>query len=172
MAAKLINAADAKKLLTKGQASLVDIRGADEYAREHIEGALSLPLDQLAAGKIPSEPAIFHCRSGNRTAICDEQLTAATNSDCYILDGGLDAWKANGLPTLIDRSQPLEIMRQVQIAAGLLVLIGILLGTMVAAPFYAIAAFVGAGLTFAGSTGWCGMAKLLGLMPWNRRMIG
>lgn len=172
MAAKLINAADAKNLLTKGQASLVDIRGAGEYAREHIEGALSLPLDQLAAGKIPSGPAIFHCRSGNRTAICGEQLTEATNSDCYILDGGLDTWKENGLPTLIDRSQPLEIMRQVQIAAGLLVLIGILLGTTVAAPFYVIAAFVGAGLTFAGSTGWCGMAKLLGLMPWNRRMIG
>jgi hypothetical protein len=34
--------------------------------------------------------------------------------------------------------------------------------------FYALSAFVGAGLTFAGATGWCGMAMLLKTMPWNR----
>jgi len=39
----------------------------------------------------------------------------------------------------------------------------------VAPGFYALSAFVGAGLIFAGTTGFCGMAHLLGLMPWNRR---
>jgi Protein of unknown function (DUF2892) len=29
--------------------------------------------------------------------------------------------------------------------------------------------FVGAGLVFAGVSDWCGMARLLALMPWNRR---
>ena len=57
---------------------------------------------------------------------------------------------------------------QCQIAAGLLVLTGVLLGTFVAAPWYGLAGFVGAGLTFAGATGFCGMARLLMLMPWNR----
>ena len=63
-------------------------------------------------------------------------------------------------------------MRQVQITAGGLVLLGIALGVWVAPAFLALSAFVGAGLVFAGTSGWCGMAKLLGLMPWNRRSPG
>ena len=59
-------------------------------------------------------------------------------------------------------------MRQVQIVAGSLVVLGIVLGLWISPPFLAVSAFVGAGLVFAGSTGWCGMAKLLALMPWNR----
>jgi predicted branched-subunit amino acid permease len=62
-------------------------------------------------------------------------------------------------------------MRQVQIGAGSLVLIGIILGTLVAPGFYALSAFVGAGLVFAGTTGFCGMAHLLARMPWNRRAL-
>jgi rhodanese-related sulfurtransferase len=68
-----------------------------------------------------------------------------------------------------DRRAPLPMMRQVQIAAGSLVLAGVLLGALVAPAFYGIAGFVGAGLVFAGMTGFCGMANILGLMPWNRR---
>jgi hypothetical protein len=54
------------------------------------------------------------------------------------------------------------------IAAGSLVLLGVLLGQFIASGFYVVPAFVGAGLTFAGITGWCGMAKFLAFMPWNR----
>jgi hypothetical protein len=43
------------------------------------------------------------------------------------------------------------------------------LGTWVSPGFYGLSAFVGAGLMFAGVSGWCGMARLLGVMPWNRR---
>jgi DUF2892 family protein len=49
------------------------------------------------------------------------------------------------------------------------VLLGMLLGFLVSPEFYLLSAFIGAGLLFAGISGWCGMAKLLGLMPWNRR---
>lgn len=51
-------------------------------------------------------------------------------------------------------------MRQVQVAAGLLVLLGILLSWL-SSPFIGISIFVGAGLVFAGVSGWCGMAKIL-----------
>jgi rhodanese-related sulfurtransferase len=84
------------------------------------------------------------------------------------LTGGIDGWAAAGLPVEVDRAQPIEIMRQVQIAAGVLVLTGVVLGLLVSPGFFGLSAFVGAGLTFAGVTGWCGMARLLGLMPWNR----
>ena len=84
-------------------------------------------------------------------------------------EGGLDAWKKAGLPVSFDRSKPIDIMRQVQIAAGSLVLIGVMLGFLVNPGFYALSGFVGAGLLFAGVSGFCGMARLLGVMPWNRR---
>jgi hypothetical protein len=61
------------------------------------------------------------------------------------------------------------MQRQVMIAAGLLVLAATLLSLFVAPAWIALSIFVGAGLTFAGVTGFCGMARLLALMPWNRR---
>lgn len=85
-----------------------------------------------------------------------------------MLDGGLNAWEKAGLPVETNADAPLEIMRQVQIAAGSLVLIGVLLGFLVAPAWFGLSAFVGAGLTYAGVTGFCGMARLLMLMPWNR----
>jgi len=60
-------------------------------------------------------------------------------------------------------------MRQVQIAAGALVLCGTLAGTLFNPMFCVIPAFTGTGLIFAGITGICGMAKLLAIMPWNRQ---
>jgi hypothetical protein len=57
----------------------------------------------------------------------------------------------------------------VQIAAGSLVLLGVVLGLLWRPEFYALSAFIGVGLLFAGITGWCGMARLLELMPWNRQ---
>jgi hypothetical protein len=80
----------------------------------------------------------------------------------------LDAWKRAGLPVAEDRRQPLELMRQVQIAAGSLALLGAVLGAAVNPWFHALSGVVGAGLVFAGVTGTCGMATLLRQMPWNR----
>jgi rhodanese-related sulfurtransferase len=96
-------------------------------------------------------------------------LAQAADCEAYILDGGLEAWKRAGLPVTVDSTQPIDIIRQVQIAAGSLVLLGMLLGFLVSPQLYLLSAFIGAGLLFAGLSGWCGMAKLLGLMPWNQR---
>ncbi len=158
--------------LIKQGAVLVDIRESDEHAREHIPAARHLPLSKIDGGQVPplDHPVVvFHCKSGARTAGNAAKLAAQANCDAYILEGGLDAWRKAGLPTRIDRSQPIELMRQVQIAAGGLVLLGAVLGFFVAPEFYALSAFVGAGLLFAGVSGFCGMARLLVLMPWNRR---
>jgi hypothetical protein len=80
----------------------------------------------------------------------------------------LEGWKRAGFAVHSNRKAPLEIMRQVQIAAGVLILLGVALGALAHPGFYALSALVGAGLTFAGATGWCGMAMLLKTMPWNR----
>ena len=85
------------------------------------------------------------------------------------LEGGIPAWQQAGLPVRRLKNAPLPLMRQVQIGAGSLVLLGVLLGTFVAPGFYGLAAFVGAGLVVAGVTGFCGMANILAVMPWNKR---
>ncbi|UNK58842.1 rhodanese family protein [Pseudoxanthomonas daejeonensis] len=162
---------EARALLDQG-ALLVDIREVDEHAREHIDGACCVPLARLADAPAlhgASGIVLFHCRSGMRTRANAGALQAATaGCTAYVVDGGIDAWKRAGLPVTHDARAPLELMRQVQIAAGSLVLLGTVLATMVSPWFLLLSGFVGAGLVFAGISGFCGMALLLARMPWNR----
>lgn len=105
--------ADARAAIDAG-ARLIDIRGADEHARERIPGSINVPLDRV--GDLPHDgrPVVFHCRSGMRTSANAAQLaTAARGAPAYILSGGINAWRDAGRATVADRAQPLEIMRQV-----------------------------------------------------------
>jgi len=166
---KTIDPVRAKRLIDEG-AMLVDIREPDEFARERLPGAQNRPLAGLASLQTRGAKAVvFHCRSGMRTQANADRLAAAADCDAYLLEGGLDAWKKAGLPVTLDRGQPIDLMRQMQITAGTIALIGVLLGTWVAPGFYVLPAFIGGGLMFAGITGFCPMVRLLGRMPWNRR---
>jgi len=170
MTLETLSPAAARVAIDSG-AHVIDIRGADEHARERIPGATNIPLDRINELTSDGRPMIFHCRSGLRTQGNATQLAAAARGvPAFILGGGIDAWRSAGQPTLADPSQPLEIMRQVQISAGSLVLLGVVLGFLVAPAFFGLSAFVGTGLIFAGTTGWCGMARLLRALPWNRRL--
>lgn len=169
---KTVTPEEAARMIRDQGALLVDVREADEHARERIPGARSLPLSRLDGADLAGQQAgtlLFHCRSGARTAGNAERLAAcAGDVEAFVVAGGLEAWKRAGLPVAQDRRQPLELMRQVQIAAGSLVLLGVVLGALVAPAFIALSGFVGAGLVFAGVTGTCGLARVLRLMPWNR----
>ncbi len=167
-----ISPARAAELMRAG-AVLVDIRERDEFARERIAGArhhaVSI-LDREHPARPGDEILIFHCSTGLRTVENAPRLACGMPGEIrtYVLEGGIDAWKKAGLPVSIDRSQPIPIIRQVQIVAGSLVLLGAVLGATVAPAFYLLSGFVGAGLVFAGASGFCGMARVLALMPWNR----
>jgi len=168
-----ISPLEAKRRLEAGTAILIDIREPAEHARENIAAARLVPLSSfethdLAAEVKPGLAIIFHCQSGNRTCMNFERLAAAGLPDVCVLEGGLSAWKEAGLPTRLDRKQPIELQRQVMIVAGSLVVTGLLLGAFVSPWFAAISAFMGCGLVFAGISGWCGLAKFLMLMPWNK----
>ncbi len=169
-----LSPADVKARLDAGQAILLDIREPDEFARSHVPGARSQPLSGWEAAHLTVDPdadVIFTCRSGMRTAGACDRLAARVAGEAYVLAGGLDAWTKAGLPVETDATAPMEIMRQVQIVAGSLVLLGVILGFSVAPAFFGLSAFVGAGLAFAGATGFCGMARLLMLAPWNRKTV-
>lgn len=169
MTTKTISPAEAQRLIDSG-ASLIDIRSPEEHGRERIAGALNVPLDALSPSSTPGDVLIFHCRSGMRTGQAAARLAeSAAGRECYIVEGGINAWGNAGLPVEKVSGAPLEMHRQVMIAAGLMVLAGTLLSLLVAPALIWLAAFVGAGLIFAGATGFCGMARLLALMPWNRR---
>lgn len=152
-------------------AILVDIREADEYAREHIPGARHVPLSKLDQAELAADgqTIILHCRSGARTQNNSARLAAKANGrKVFMIAGGLDAWSRAGLPTVIDRRRPIEMQRQVQIVAGALVAIGTALGLEVSPWLLGVPLFVGCGLLFAGVSGFCGMARLLAWAPWNR----
>lgn len=96
---------DAQELIRQG-ARLVDVREADEHARERIPGATLLPLSAIARGarlETGGEPAvIYFCRSGARTYSYGRSLAAAAEAarcDAYVLDGGIEAWRTMGYTT-------------------------------------------------------------------------
>jgi rhodanese-related sulfurtransferase len=165
----------ARRLIEEG-AILIDIREADEHARERIPGAHHVPLSRLDAADFAAHrggPVIFHCRSGARTLGNAARLAGRVGGrEAFALEGGLDAWRKAGLPVATDRRAPIELNRQVQIGAGSIVFIGSLLGLTVSPWFFALPLFVGGGLTMAGVTGFCGMAMLLMRAPWNRAVYG
>ena len=99
MSLRHITAAEAKKLVDEG-AVLVDVRESNEYAAENIPGAANAPLSQLGAGAaLPQAPVlVFHCKSGARTRMNAGALANCSDAEAYILDGGIEAWKAAGYP--------------------------------------------------------------------------
>lgn len=151
--------------------TLLDVRTPVEFREVHVPFARNVPLDRLdplaVSGTPPSgEPVYVICRSGGRGRQACERLIAAGLSVVNV-EGGTLAWADAGLP-VVRGKKAISLERQVRIAAGGLVLLGTALGLLAHPAFVGLAAFVGAGLVFAGLTDTCGMGMLLARMPWNR----
>jgi rhodanese-related sulfurtransferase len=165
-----IGAKELEQLLQKG-CCLVDVREPVEHAEERIAGARLIPLGQLEqrCGEVDgSVPVVVMCRGGKRGEQALQQLRAKGMTGVRNLEGGILGWKAAGLPTERERKNIMPLMQQVQLTIGLSVLTGAILALTVDARWAFLCAFFGAGLTMAGSTGWCGLAILMSKMPWNR----
>jgi rhodanese-related sulfurtransferase len=151
--------------------AFINVCTPDEYSAKHIEGVKSLPLDELEsrAAELKDKKTIYiHCRSGNRSKRAIETLERlGMQAELVNVEGGIMAWEAAGLKTA-STSSVLPMTQQVFIAAGSLILIGVVLTLWRGIPFLVIPAFIGGGLLFAGVTGWCGMAVVLSKMPWNK----
>ncbi|CAN5471400.1 rhodanese-like domain-containing protein [soil metagenome] len=154
---------------------IIDVRTPGEYARLHAEGAMLMPLATLTAEKVAQsrtlpadDPLYVICQSGARAAIACQKLHATGVKNIQGIEGGTAAWEKAGLPCVRGPSRVIPVERQVRVIAGILVLIGVALGWFVHPAFYVLSATVGAGLTVAGATDWCGMGMLLTKMPWNR----
>jgi rhodanese-related sulfurtransferase len=155
---------------------LIDVRTPAEFASVHAQGAKLVPLDQLNPSAVmasraasPDQPLYVICRSGARAAKACEAFASAGFSNVISVEGGTDAWERAGLPVVRGKRTVMSLERQVRVGAGVLVLLGAVLGWLVHPALHGLSAFVGAGLLFAGITDWCGMGLLLARMPWNQR---
>lgn len=167
-----VSPATLRDWLSRGEVVVVDVREDVEHAEERIDGSRPMPLSRFDAQALRSacngKQIVFHCKGGKRSAQACQRF-AVGDGEVLHLAGGIDAWKAAGLPTVKPDNAPrLPLMRQVLLTAGSLVVLGVSLGLLVSPWFFALAGFVGCGLMFSGITGWCGMATMLSKMPWNK----
>ncbi len=176
MAVKTIGLAQVRELMDSGKTlTIIDVRMPAEFERVHVKGAQLKPLDGFDPHAISecckdSADAVYViCQSGGRAAKACEKLEAAGFENVYSIEGGTSAWERAGLPVERGTCRVISLERQVRIAAGSFVLLGLALAWAIHPYFLALSAFVGAGLVFAGITDFCGMAILLSKMPWNRR---
>lgn len=172
MSLHVVDVKTLKSWLERGEALLVDVREPAEHAAENIHGATLLPLGSVSKSTLPphaGKKLVIHCRKGGRGGTaCQKLLAEDPDLDIYNLEGGIDAWNAAGLAVASSGKFFLPLERQVQLTIGLCVLTGSILAYTVSPKFLLLTGFFGAGLTFAGLTGFCRLALLMARMPWNR----
>jgi rhodanese-related sulfurtransferase len=85
-----------------GGVELIDVREPGEYEAERIQGAMLFPLSTFDPHALPKNvDIIFQCGTGKRSAMAVAKAQAAGLSHTAHLTGGIQAWKAAGLPTLV-----------------------------------------------------------------------
>jgi rhodanese-related sulfurtransferase len=87
--------------LKAGGVELVDVREPAEFAAERIHGAVLYPLSTFDPMALPKNTEIiFQCGTGKRSAMAVARAQAAGLKHAAHLAGGIQAWRAAGLPTI------------------------------------------------------------------------
>jgi rhodanese-related sulfurtransferase len=162
-----------------GEWTVVDVRSAGERAAVRVGGSQHAPLEEVKVrvralqaapqaqrGETLPRVALL-CKSGMRARMAQERL-AACGVAAAVVAGGMDRWRADGLPVVRGTASTWSLERQVRCGAGALVMAGTLLAAVVNPHWLWLTGFAGAGLAFAGVTDICMMGTLLAKMPWNR----
>jgi rhodanese-related sulfurtransferase len=159
---------------------VIDVRSPAELRTQRLAQAVNLPLDCLNAEKVnatlqdkrqlDTARLFILCQSGKRAQLAAQKLADSTDYALTIITGGVNALANADVPLLADTNSGnvISLERQVRIAAGSLVLAGVLGGALLNPVIYFMPAAIGAGLIYAGISDTCGMALLLARMPWNR----
>ncbi len=153
---------------------VIDVRMPTEFREIHAQSARNVPLDALDPNAVMAsrngstgQPLYLICRSGNRSAQACKKFIDAGFENVVNVVGGTTAWVKAGLP-VVRGKKAFPLMQQVQLTAGFLTLLGVILAYFVHPYFVGLSAFIGAGLMFAGATGSCPMASGIAKMPWNQ----
>lgn len=157
---------------------IIDVREEDEFLAEHVENSINIPLSSFAGmapgilNQLGESNIIIMCRSGVRAVQALGMIKGLGFNDCHeyeIYDGGILRWKKQGQAVVSRKvNAPLPLMRQVQLVVGSMA-IGFGSAAALIDPVYAWGVvFIGGGLLLAGATGFCALANVLAMLPWNR----
>ncbi len=151
---------------------VLDVRSAAEFGLMHIRGSYNVPLpllsehaDELAARL--GARVVLVCQSGVRAEQARQDLAAAGINTAYVLTGGAPGFAAAGGDVVRGQAR-WDLERQVRLAAGSLVVLGLAGGRFVSPKVRMLAGVIGTGLTFSAATNTCAMGKALSVMPWNK----
>ncbi|MFK0046277.1 rhodanese-like domain-containing protein [Streptomyces sp. NPDC090741] len=157
--------------------TFVDVRTPAEFASGHLPEAVNIPLDRIGRA-LPDlrqaaehRPLLVVCASGARAQNAVATL-ASHGVDASSLAGGTTAWAAEGHRLAHPEGRPRAVWameRQVRFTAGSVVLLGLVLGLLVHPAFRLLSAGIAAGLVFSALSNTCGMAVVLGRLPYNQR---
>ena len=89
------------QLINGRNATIVDIRPADEFAKGSLPNARNLPADKVKDGASTlkkDKPVIVVCANGRSAGSVAAQLRSSGFSEVFVLAGGLAAWREAGLP--------------------------------------------------------------------------
>jgi len=169
MPVKTVDPATVRQWLEQGSAILVDVREPAEHRSRSIAQARLIPLGKIDAAALPKAGRIVvHCLKGGRGAsACEKLIRQNPNLEIYNLAGGIDAWAAAGLPVRT-AGFVLPLDRQVQLTIGIILVVASGLALLVSPLFALITGAMGLGLTMAGATGFCGLARIMAHAPWNK----
>ncbi len=170
----LLTPEDAEKMANEEKGAFIDVRTVGEAIAEHLPDSLFLPFDlvnqeRLQGMGVGEKTPILVCRSGSRAKQAAEVLAQQLES-VAVLDGGIVGWKERGM-SLVTGTKTIPLDRQVLVGAGSMILLFIILGLLVSPLFFLVSLFMSGGMVFAGLTGACGMARILVMMPWNRKPL-
>lgn len=168
-----IDPATAKKWLENNEACIIDVREPYENKERSIKNSILVPLNSIDQEKIPEEfknkKIIIHCQKGGRaTKACEKILSQNPNFDLYNLEGGIINWVNCGNEVECKSINKMSIERQVRLSIGTIIFIGSIFTVFIDEKFIFIPTFFGFALAFTAIINWCGMAKFLALMPWNK----
>jgi len=95
----------ATQMFNQGKTLLLDVREEAEFSKSHMRDAKNIPLKQLSTriaeiDKFKAKTVIVVCASGVQSSKASTQLKIDGFNDVHILDGGMTAWQAQGLPTV------------------------------------------------------------------------
>ncbi len=161
--------------MTNKKTILIDVREPDEYAKEHIEWAINIPMSTIHFGwKEKFKPFEDHqiivlCESWNRAAMSKKIIENDCKCDVRVYEWGLIWWKEEWKETFWNKWYNIPVMRQVQIAIWVLSLIFGLLAYFVHPSFVFGNIGLWAWLTFAGITWNCMLAMLIAKLPFNNK---
>ena len=141
MSVATISPAKLAELAREGRKiELIDVRTPVEFREVHLEIARNVPLDQLdpkvlmqARNGSSSEPLYIICKSGGRGQQACEKFIKAGFANVVNVEGGTTACIAAGLP-VVRGKKAISLERQVRIAAGSLVLLGVI-GSLTLHPY-------------------------------------